>query len=121
MSKLPIFELFISVGNLKPKLKWFFKRNIFLLNFHPAVPPRGVTVALRQLAALHVGVERHPLLARRPRQRDHLRGRLHVLLSSALIANAGPVSLLASDLQFGSVTSLSFNGGLLHTTTGAPR
>ena len=25
MSKLPIFELFISVGNLKPKLKWIFK------------------------------------------------------------------------------------------------
>ena len=25
MSKLPIFELFISVGNLKPKLEWFFK------------------------------------------------------------------------------------------------
>ena len=25
MSKLPIFELCISVGNIKPKLEWFFK------------------------------------------------------------------------------------------------
>ena len=25
MSKLPIFEHFLSVGNLKPKRKWFFK------------------------------------------------------------------------------------------------
>ena len=36
MSKLPIFEHFLSVGNLKPKLKWFFKPKlkltIFLLN-----------------------------------------------------------------------------------------
>ena len=25
MSKIPLFERFLSVGNLKPKLKWFFK------------------------------------------------------------------------------------------------
>ena len=39
MSKLPIFELFLSVGNLKPKLKWFFKPKLelkfFLLNWAP--------------------------------------------------------------------------------------
>ena len=28
MSKLPTFEHFLSVGNLKPKLKWFFKPNV---------------------------------------------------------------------------------------------
>ena len=42
MSKLPIFELVISVGNLKPKLKWFFKPklkvNFFPLNCHPGLP-----------------------------------------------------------------------------------
>ena len=41
MSKLPIFELIISGGNLKPKLKWFFKLKLktifFLLNFHPDI------------------------------------------------------------------------------------
>ena len=31
MFKLPIFELFLSVGNLKWKLKWFFK--CILLHF----------------------------------------------------------------------------------------
>ena len=39
MSKLPIFDHFLSVGNLKPKLKWFFKpklkAKIFLLNWAP--------------------------------------------------------------------------------------
>ena len=39
MSKLPIFEHFLSVGNLKPKLEWFFKPklkpNFFLLNWVP--------------------------------------------------------------------------------------
>ena len=30
MSKLPIFEHFLSVRNLKPKLKWFFKPKLFL-------------------------------------------------------------------------------------------
>ena len=46
MSKPHIFEPFISVGNLKPKLKWFFKLKIkpklFLLNFHPAVRDRSL-------------------------------------------------------------------------------
>ena len=36
MSKIPIFEIFTRVGNLKPKLKWFFKPKLklkfFLLN-----------------------------------------------------------------------------------------
>ena len=40
MSKLPIFEHFLSVGNLKPKLKWFFKPKLkpkmFQLNWAPA-------------------------------------------------------------------------------------
>ena len=39
MSKLPTFEHFLSVGNLKPKLRWFFKLklrpNFFLLNLAP--------------------------------------------------------------------------------------
>ena len=39
MSKLPIYELFISGGNLEPKLEWFFKPKLkaifFLLNCHP--------------------------------------------------------------------------------------
>ena len=39
MSKLPIFELILSVGNLKPKPKRFFKLKLkpklFLLNCHP--------------------------------------------------------------------------------------
>ena len=38
---VPILELFLSVGNLKPKFKWVFKRKLkpkkFLLNCHPAV------------------------------------------------------------------------------------
>ena len=41
MSKLPIFEHFLSVGNLKPKLKWFFKLklepNFLLLNWVPDI------------------------------------------------------------------------------------
>ena len=41
MSKLPIFEYFLSVGNLKPKLKPFFKPKLkpkkFLLNPLPEV------------------------------------------------------------------------------------
>ena len=39
MSKLPIFEHFLSAGNLKPKLKWVFKTKlkpkIVLLNWTP--------------------------------------------------------------------------------------
>ena len=39
MSKLPFFELFLSVGNHKPKLKWFFEpktqAEIFQLNCAP--------------------------------------------------------------------------------------
>ena len=39
MSKLPIFEHFLSVGNLKPKLEWFFKSKLkpqfVLLNLAP--------------------------------------------------------------------------------------
>ena len=41
MSKLPIFEHFLSVENLKPKLKWFFKpklkTKLFLLNWVPVL------------------------------------------------------------------------------------
>ena len=48
MSKLTIFELFLCVGNLKPKHKWFFKLKLkltnFLLNCHPA-PPAAVSRA----------------------------------------------------------------------------
>ena len=39
MSKLPVFEHFLSVGNLEPKLEWFFKPKLkpklFLLNRLP--------------------------------------------------------------------------------------
>ena len=39
MSKLNFFELSIGVGNLEPKLKWFFKLKLkpknVLLNCHP--------------------------------------------------------------------------------------
>ena len=45
MSKLPIFEQFLSVRNLKPKLEWFFKPKLepkmFLLNWVPGRPLRG--------------------------------------------------------------------------------
>ena len=50
MSKLPIFEHFLSVGNLKPKLKWFFKPklkpNFFLLNWAPGSEVHGVAILL---------------------------------------------------------------------------
>ena len=40
MSKLPIFEHFLCGGNIKPKLKCFFKLKfkpkMYLLNCHPA-------------------------------------------------------------------------------------
>ena len=49
MSKLPIFEHFLNVENLKPKLKWFFKPklkpNLFLLNWVPVA--EGVELELR--------------------------------------------------------------------------
>ena len=39
MSKLPIYELFLSVGNLKTKLQWsskrFFNTTLFQLNRAP--------------------------------------------------------------------------------------
>ena len=41
MSKLSIFDHFLSVGNLKPKLEWFFKPQLkpkcFLSNWAPGV------------------------------------------------------------------------------------
>ena len=53
MSQLPIFELFIIVGNLKPKLK----PNLYLLNCHPGGEPRRVCqepgLFLRLLAGHH--------------------------------------------------------------------
>ena len=39
---------FIKVGNLKPKLKWFFKPNIFILNCHPGLLRVAAAVALRR-------------------------------------------------------------------------
>ena len=39
MSKLPNFELFLSVGNLKPKLKSFFKLNLKSNNWSIKLPP----------------------------------------------------------------------------------
>ena len=51
MSKLPIFELFLSVGNLKPKLKLFIKpANIFLLNWAPEL---GIRVTGGEDAGSH--------------------------------------------------------------------
>ena len=40
MSKLPIFERFLSVGNLKPKLKWFLRAETQAENFSIESPPR---------------------------------------------------------------------------------
>ena len=39
MSKLPIFEHFLSVENLKPKLKWFFKPKLKPNFFFIELPP----------------------------------------------------------------------------------
>ena len=41
VSKLPIFEHFLSVGNLKPKLIWFFKPKLKPLNWAPVRRERG--------------------------------------------------------------------------------
>ena len=72
MSKVNIFERFLSVGILKPKLKWFFKLKLkpkfVLLNRLPAVEAvaplfpelveEGVAVQVRRVPApLHVRVQ----------------------------------------------------------------
>ena len=38
----PFFELVFSVGNLKPKLKWFFEPQLLLLNCHPVAVLSGI-------------------------------------------------------------------------------
>ena len=43
--KLPIFELFLSVSNLKPKLKWFFKSKIKLNLLNRPQDERGAARA----------------------------------------------------------------------------
>ena len=58
MSKLPFFERFLGVGNLKPKLKWFFfqgKRQaiFFLLNCHPDGERHHVVAQRQVLAGRH--------------------------------------------------------------------
>ena len=62
MSKLPIFKQFFSVGNLKPKFKWFLKLKLkpknVLLNWVPVV---AAAAAVAGTAALHVGVGRELL------------------------------------------------------------
>ena len=62
MSKLPIFERFLSVGNLKPKLKWFLKLKLkqknVLLNCLPAVLVADVRAA-PALVHERVAVLRH--------------------------------------------------------------
>ena len=55
MSKLPSFGLFISVGNIKPKLKWFFKPKLFQLNCAPALSLDAVLPALAALGPLERG------------------------------------------------------------------
>ena len=71
MSKMPIFLLFLSVGNLKRKLKWFFKPklklNFFLLNYYPVHHPR---VRLLKVEAVPQ-VRLHQLLVRRITRRAH--------------------------------------------------
>ena len=65
-SKLPIFELFLSVGNLKPKLKWFFKPKLkpkFSIELGPSPPlasmyghmdvPTATTKKEEEAAATH--------------------------------------------------------------------
>ena len=45
MSKLPIFEHFLSVGNFKPKLKWFFKPKFKPIFFYWIGPQRQVVAS----------------------------------------------------------------------------
>ena len=41
MSKLPNFELFLCVGNAKPKLRWFFKPKLKLkFELPPRIPKK---------------------------------------------------------------------------------
>ena len=70
-SKLPIFELFLSVGNLEPKLKRFFKPKLkpkcVLLNCHPGL--RGSSMLLQKVkvrAQAHAEVHLERGVAERP-------------------------------------------------------
>ena len=63
MSKLPVFGHFLSVGNLKPKLRWFFKPKfkpkMFLLNRLPVdvgADPHGDLLVVH-LAHVHQVVD----------------------------------------------------------------
>ena len=68
MSKLPSFGLVISVGNLKPKLKWFFKpqlkpKNVLLncppaLGGHALVVPGRLVQVRQELEHLYLARER---------------------------------------------------------------
>ena len=58
MYELPIFEHFLSVGNLKPKLKWFFKPKLkpetFLLNWVPEEEPQVALALVRPRGLQHL-------------------------------------------------------------------
>ena len=60
MSKLPIFKHFLSVGNVKPKLKWFFKPKLEPKLFYWIVPQRNDSQ------------QKHILCDREPRSRSLL-------------------------------------------------
>ena len=68
MSKLPIFEHILSVGNLKPKFKWFFSQKLepifFLLNCLPVhvVRHEEQHAELLQRDQLHVALVARPHL-----------------------------------------------------------
>ena len=47
-NSVPIFELSISVDNLKPKLKWFFQAKIQTNNCSIELPPCSVAAADRE-------------------------------------------------------------------------
>ena len=57
MSKLPIFVLFISVGNLKPKLEWFFKLKLKPKYFSIELTPRDREEKLSSVRAAEEGLK----------------------------------------------------------------
>ena len=62
MSKLPIFELFINVGNLKPKLQVVYKTKTEAKLFHIELPPCDVDAGVAGGHPLAPDLQRaHPL------------------------------------------------------------
>ena len=102
MSKLPILERFLSVGNVNPKLKPFFKSKLkpklFLLNLPPALrqphQPRRRLAQVSHLALLRRPRILHHRGAQQPREGpDQARRHQHLALAHV------PVQLLRRSLQ----------------------